>query len=62
VLDDFTHDLGDPLESRLAGALQFRASGTCPTPSSRAESVSAAEDVYLVRNPFLENRILGMPR
>jgi hypothetical protein len=61
VADDFTHDLGDPLEARLNAALGFT-SGTCPSPTSRAESAASVEDVYLVRNPFLENRILGMPR
>ena len=30
VADDFSHALGDPAEARLAAALSFRSSGTCP--------------------------------
>ncbi|MDF3021667.1 MAG: peptidase [Steroidobacteraceae bacterium] len=35
VADDFTHELGDPAEGRIAAALSFRASNnqTCPTAS-----------------------------
>jgi C-terminal processing protease CtpA/Prc len=35
VADDFTHELGDPDEGRIAAALAFRASNnqTCPAPS-----------------------------
>ena len=61
VNDDFTHDLGDPAEARLAAALQFRSGGACPpAPASRAETAAAGpagdEDVTLVRNPVLEMR------
>jgi hypothetical protein len=63
VTDDFTHDLGDPAEGRLAAALQFRATQTCPPPTSRPESAIPPEnETVLVGNPLLENRILGMPR
>jgi C-terminal processing protease CtpA/Prc len=63
VVDDFTHDLGDPAEGRLAAALQFRATQTCPAPTSRPESAIPEEsETVLVGNPLLENRILGMPR
>ncbi len=63
VADDFTHDLGDPAEARLASALNFRSGGSCPAATSRAEALSAAAaDVTLVRNPFVENRILWRPR
>lgn len=34
VADDFGHALGDPLEGRLAAALNYRATGVCPAPSS----------------------------
>lgn len=34
VADDFSRELGDPEEARLAAALTFRDSGTCPSPSS----------------------------
>jgi hypothetical protein len=65
VADDFAHDLGDPLEGRLAVALGFRSGNPCPAPTSRGPArfaVAEGEDVTLVRNPFLENRILGRPR
>jgi hypothetical protein len=63
VADDFGHDLGDPGEARLAAALGFRSNGSCPTPTSRGEArIAEGEDIMLVRNPFLENRILWRPR
>jgi len=39
VADDFTHELGDPAESRIAAALNFRASNnqTCPAASGFAD-------------------------
>ena len=33
VADDFSHALGDAAESRLAAALNFAQSGTCPSPT-----------------------------
>jgi carboxyl-terminal processing protease len=49
VADDFAHALGDPAEGRLAAALQYRASQTCP-PTSRGGGV--------VHKPlWLQNRI-----
>lgn len=51
VADDFTRELGDPLESRLAAALNYRAGGTCPAPTGLAQfgfekqSVSAREEL-----------------
>jgi carboxyl-terminal processing protease len=40
VADDFQHDLGSPDEARLAAALTYRDSGTCPaaTPVARQSS------------------------
>jgi hypothetical protein len=61
VADDFTKDLGDPTEARLAAALQFRSGGTCPTASIRPESAAPAGDVWIRSNPFNGNRILGVP-
>jgi hypothetical protein len=39
VADDFTHELADPAEGRIAAALAFRASNnaTCPTPSGNSQ-------------------------
>ena len=62
VADDFNNDLGSPSEARVAAALQFRSTGNCPTPSSRQQSAVAEEEPFLVRNPFLENRILWRPQ
>jgi hypothetical protein len=40
VPDDFTRELGDPAERRLAAALTYRATGACP-PAVAADSKSA---------------------
>ncbi|PNG58975.1 hypothetical protein WDL1CHR_03529 [Variovorax sp. WDL1] len=64
VVDDFTHELGDPKEARLAVALHLLGGGVCPTPPSVSKADIAmrkaeAERVpYLVRSPILENRML----
>jgi hypothetical protein len=69
VADDFTHELGDPAEGRIAAALSFRASNNqvCPTPSgftdprlSKASSFQNAPDRHLwVSKPAARmNRIL----
>lgn len=59
VADDFTRELGDPLEARLAAALAYRTSGTCPTPSgSSSPNVFGASDGQLNKPQFLMNRLL----
>jgi hypothetical protein len=67
VADDFTHALGDAGEARLAAALGYLATGTCPAPSSSvstgrlrtmAAQVRPTSDGVLHRSPFRENRIL----
>ncbi len=63
VADDFNHALGDSSEGRLAAALGYLASGSCPAPSSLRLGVAAAQAQPLVegllyRSPFRENRIL----
>ena len=58
VADDFTHALGDPGEARLAAALQYRTSQTCPTISAsiaNALTVPGGEGEAL-RNIWRENR------
>src|SRR5207253_11260768 len=65
VADDFSHQLGDPNEARLKAALAYRANGSCGTVASRSALVSAdgaRDDVTMVRNPFIENRIMWSPR
>jgi C-terminal processing protease CtpA/Prc len=65
VGDDYGHALGDPLEGRLAAALQYRQSTTCPFPPSGrvppgAATQSSGEPLDgVVRKPeWLQNRIL----
>jgi carboxyl-terminal processing protease len=71
VADDFTHELGDPLEGRIAAALAFRASNnqTCPAASGSSEppAVSKAlfrnESALAVSKPAArQNRILRRAR
>ena len=62
IADDFTHALGDPAEARLAAALQYRASGSCPAATGLGQARQlkslAATDGYMNKNLFLTNRIL----
>ena len=68
VADDFTHDLGDPAERRIAAALSFRASNNlvCPTASgvsdprlSKASFQSSPDRSLWVSKPAARmNRIL----
>jgi hypothetical protein len=67
VADDFTHGLGDPAEGRLAAALGYRTSSSCPAPSGFAPpstvsgvhaTVVPAADGLLSKPPWRENRIL----
>jgi hypothetical protein len=65
VADDFTHELGDPNERRLAAALSYIATGgSCPAPPMaptlrQAVGAATTTDGELVRPPWRENRILG---
>ena len=60
VADDFTHALGDPAENRLATALSYRDTGTCPagTSPSAVSEKSLGPEPQLFRSPLRENRIL----
>ncbi|HKU16529.1 MAG TPA: S41 family peptidase [Steroidobacteraceae bacterium] len=69
IADDFTKELGDQLEARLKGALDFRASGnnlaSCPTatglaPGARLKPGQALSmaDGKMFKSPARENRIL----
>jgi len=68
VADDFSKQLGDPTEGRLAAALNYRDTGSCPTATGVAPGslgkislpVEAAEPV-LLKSPWQTNRIL-VPR
>ncbi len=65
VADDFTAALGDPLESRLATALNYRATQACPAPSgvthpgvSKPGAPLSSVDGVLLKSPWLMNRIM----
>ncbi len=59
VADDYTRQLGDPAEARLAAALSYRATGVCPAPSvanSVTKSAFAGEPTF-IKKFWQENRI-----
>ncbi|MBT4162121.1 MAG: peptidase [Gammaproteobacteria bacterium] len=65
VSDDFTRQLGDPLEGRLRAALQFRENSTCPsTTNARLKPVRAGwqqlskADGEIIKPEFLKNSVL----
>lgn len=63
VPDDFTHQLGDPAEGRLAAALFYRENGTCPIVTSAApRSPLAAVDGELRKPLWRQNRIVPRAR
>ena len=60
VADDFTRDLGDPLEGRLAAALAYRQTRSCPAATGSNDTRQLAKgDPELFKPEFLMNRILG---
>lgn len=64
VGDDYTHALGDPLERRLAAALGYRATATCPAasgvgaPGTAAQMLEEPLDGVLHKPAWLQNRII----
>jgi carboxyl-terminal processing protease len=63
VYDDLSHQLGDPEEGRLAAALQYRETETCPTvaaegPASMKGMMTPVRDGRILRSPVLQNRIM----
>lgn len=63
VADDYTQALGDPAEARLAAALAYRESPSCPAPSGLSipgvsKTVLPSGEGRLLRSPWHENRIL----
>ena len=62
VADDFSRQLGDVQEGRLAAALQYRSDGTCPqAPAAKRAGTrsGAVAEPMLVRSVLRENRWLG---
>jgi C-terminal processing protease CtpA/Prc len=71
VADDYTHELGDPSEARLAAALSYRATGVCPAPSASGSSKSGGSEKARASEPanysggvvkplWLQNRIMDI--
>jgi carboxyl-terminal processing protease len=60
VADDFTHELGDPAEARLAAALTYATTGACPVAALRERPASAlsAVDGAVVKPLWLQNAIM----
>jgi carboxyl-terminal processing protease len=64
--DDFTHALGDPAELNIATALQYRATGSCSSPTASSNTrlqKPSGEDLsnihaVLYKEPGLSNRIM----
>jgi carboxyl-terminal processing protease len=70
VADDFSTELGNPGEALLAAALNYRATGSCPTPSAAAPlqsrenfgDVLPPDAILPPEEPLLErNRDMRMP-
>jgi len=62
VGDDFGHALGDPEEARLAAALDYRDSGTCPAAAAASSDPdmvhgASATDGLTHKSPWRENRM-----
>jgi len=63
VKDDFTHELGDESEARLATALFYRDNGACPVSAGRAKGASALSSIdgNTIKPIWLNNMILHKP-
>ncbi|MBN1377725.1 MAG: peptidase [Gammaproteobacteria bacterium] len=68
VADDFTHQLGDIAESRLAAALSYRAGNPCGAATGNSRRVISRNDInapisatdgYTPKSPWLQNRIIN---
>ncbi len=65
VADDFSRALGDPLESRLAAALNYRDNQNCPVasgaslPGALKANGQAHSDGIVLKSPWLTNRIMS---
>ncbi len=61
VADDYTHQLGDSDEGRLAAALAYRTGGICPNPSGKEISGVKSQiegDAITPKARWLENRVM----
>lgn len=70
VADDFTNELGDPVETRLSTALAHQSGQACPAPSgfspgpglSKARKPLSATDGVVPKSPWHRNRIMRPPQ
>ena len=66
MADDFTRELGNQLEGRLAAALFYRANQQCQGPASglgdrsqiQAATMGGDEEGVMLKNPLRENRLI----
>ncbi|MES2354950.1 MAG: S41 family peptidase [Pseudomonadota bacterium] len=59
VADDFSHELGDESEGRLAAALAYQKSGSCSARTLRAESTRTSNaKVQMFKSPLRTNRFI----
>ena len=61
VADDFSKPLGDPAEGRLAVALSYRSSGSCPavtTAAAKASVLGSGEALLSGKSPARTGRVL----
>jgi hypothetical protein len=68
VSDDFSSQLGDPVEARFAAALAYRDTGVCPAATgvagpgmNKLGEQTTLRDGVVVKNPWLMNRTVGRP-
>jgi len=57
IADDFTHQIGDPAEARLAAALSYIATGSCQAVAARSSNPLAAIDGVVQKPLWLQNAI-----
>jgi len=58
VADDFGHEMGDSAERRLAAALAYRNSPTCPAQPTSALRAALPQEGVVLKSPWRQNRIL----
>ena len=68
VSDDFSSQLGNPVEARFAAALTYRDTGVCPAATgvagpgmNKLGEQTTLRDGVVVKNPWLMNRTVGRP-
>lgn len=68
VADDFSHQLGDPAETRLAAALYHRTNNRCPAGASSVGVMQKTSaplqevDGHLIKTEALKNKLMYLPK